>query len=64
MHLAQTISRKTAKQKVVRRTNHEHNRPTENKWWREKVRQICGMHFVRVDAGEYALDEELGGIAV
>ncbi|HLP99166.1 MAG TPA: class I SAM-dependent methyltransferase [Sideroxyarcus sp.] len=41
----------------------ENNRPTTNPWWREKVRQICGMHFVRVAAGEYALEEELGGIA-
>ncbi len=44
----------------------ENNRPTENKWWREKVRQIAGMHFVRVAAGEYALDDQqlnLGGIA-
>lgn len=44
----------------------ENNRPTENPWWREKVRQICGMHFVRVAAGEYALDDQqlnLGGIA-
>lgn len=36
----------------------ENNRPTENKWWREKVRQIAGMHFVRVAAGEYALNEQ------
>lgn len=35
----------------------ENNRPTQNKWWREKVRQIAGMHFVRVAAGEYALED-------
>jgi adenine-specific DNA-methyltransferase len=34
----------------------ENNRPTENKWWREKVRQIAGTYFVRVAAGEYALE--------
>lgn len=36
----------------------ENNRPTENKWWREKVRQIAGMYFFRVAAGEYALEME------
>ncbi len=35
----------------------EGNRPTENPWWREKVRQIAGRHFVRVDRGEFALRE-------
>ena len=35
----------------------EGNRPSENPWWREKVRQIAGKHFVRVRVGEYALAE-------
>lgn len=35
----------------------EGNRPSENKWWREKVRQIAGQHFKRVQVGEYALPE-------
>lgn len=34
----------------------EGNRPTNNPWWREKVRQIAGMHFTRVAAGEYELE--------
>jgi len=34
----------------------ENNRPTANPWWREKVRQICGMYHIRVGAGEYALE--------
>lgn len=34
----------------------ENNRPTPNKWWREKVRQIAGMHFTRVGTGEYSLE--------
>lgn len=33
----------------------EGNRPTDNPWWREKVRQIAGQHFVRVRPGEFAL---------
>lgn len=37
----------------------ENNRPTNNPWWREQVRKICGIHHVRVGAGEYALNEEL-----
>ncbi len=41
----------------------EKNRPTDNPWWREKVRQICGIHFVRVAAGEYALDTEIEVLA-
>lgn len=35
----------------------EGNRPSANPWWREKVRQIAGKHFVRVQVGEYALPE-------
>lgn len=35
----------------------EGNRPTENPWWREKVRQIAGKHFERIQPGEYALPE-------
>ena len=35
----------------------EGNRPSENQWWREKVRQVAGQHFVRVQPGEYALPE-------
>lgn len=33
----------------------EGNRPTQNPWWREKVRQIAGRHFVRLGPGEFAL---------
>lgn len=33
----------------------EDKRPTENRFWREKIRQIAGMHFIRVADGEYAL---------
>lgn len=33
----------------------ENKRPTANPWWREKVRQIAGRHFTRVQPGEYAL---------
>lgn len=35
----------------------EGNRPSSNPWWREKVRQIAGKYFVRVEVGEYALQE-------
>jgi len=35
----------------------EGNRPSANPWWREKVRQIAGRHFVRLQVGEYALPE-------
>lgn len=34
----------------------EGNRPTDNPWWREKVRQVAGKHFVRVRPGEFSLD--------
>lgn len=34
----------------------EGNRPTQNPWWREKVRQVAGRHFVRVAPGEFALE--------
>lgn len=33
----------------------EGNRPTANPWWREKVRQVAGMHFHRIQPGEFAL---------
>jgi site-specific DNA-methyltransferase (adenine-specific) len=35
----------------------EGNRPSENPWWREKVRQVAGKHFTRIQPGEYALPE-------
>lgn len=35
----------------------ENNRPTQNRWWREKVRQVAGQHFVRVRDGEFALED-------
>ncbi len=35
----------------------EGNRPTQNPWWREKVRQVAGKHFVRLAPGEFALGE-------
>jgi adenine-specific DNA-methyltransferase len=35
----------------------ENNRPTENPWWREKVRQIAGQHFERVAPGEFKMPE-------
>jgi len=34
----------------------EGNRPSKNPWWREKVRQIAGMHFNRLGPGEYGLE--------
>lgn len=37
----------------------EGNRPSENPWWREKVRQIAGQHFQRIKPGEFALHQEL-----
>ncbi len=37
----------------------ENNRPTENPWWREKVRQIAGRHFTRIAPGEFSLGEEV-----
>lgn len=33
----------------------EGNRPSDNPWWREKVRQVAGKHFHRIKPGEYAL---------
>lgn len=36
----------------------ENNRPTNNPWWREKIRQVAGMHFNRVAVGEYALESK------
>lgn len=33
----------------------EGNRPSDNPWWREKVRQVAGQHFHRIKPGEYAL---------
>ncbi len=35
----------------------EGNRPSDNQWWREKVRQIAGRYFHRVQPGEYALSD-------
>ncbi len=37
----------------------EGNRPSENPWWREKVRQVAGQHFHRVRPGEFSLAQEL-----
>jgi hypothetical protein len=34
----------------------ESNRPTPNKFWREKVRQICQQDFKRVDKGIYSVN--------
>lgn len=31
------------------------NRPTENKWWKDKVRQVLQLHFKRIGPGEWAL---------
>ena len=33
----------------------EGNRPTDNPFWREKVRQVLGQNFTRVDRGIYSL---------
>lgn len=30
-------------------------RPSENQWWKDKVRQVLQLHFVRVGPGEWAL---------
>lgn len=35
----------------------ETRRPTSNPFWREKIRQIAGRHFVRLAPGEFALKE-------
>jgi adenine-specific DNA-methyltransferase len=35
----------------------ENHRPTENPWWREKIRQTAGKYFHRVRDGEYSLQE-------
>ncbi len=35
----------------------EGNRPTENPWWREKVRQVASQHFHRVRPGVFSLDQ-------
>jgi len=32
-------------------------RPTENQYWREKIRQVTARHFTRTAPGEYALRE-------
>lgn len=37
----------------------EDARPTDNPWWREKIRQTAGKHFHRVRDGEYALSEAI-----
>jgi hypothetical protein len=31
------------------------SRPSENKWWKDKVRQVLQLHFVRVGHGEWAI---------
>lgn len=31
------------------------DRPSENKWWKDKVRQVLQLHFVNVGPGEWAL---------
>jgi len=36
----------------------EGNRPSENPWWREKVRQILQKNFLRVGPGEYSVGQE------
>jgi hypothetical protein len=30
-------------------------RPSENRWWKDKVRQVLQLHFVRLGPGEWAL---------
>jgi site-specific DNA-methyltransferase (adenine-specific) len=30
-------------------------KPTANPWWKEKVRQVCQQHFIRVEPATYAL---------
>lgn len=35
----------------------ENSRPTNNRFWREKIRQVAGQYFHRVRDGEYALPE-------
>jgi hypothetical protein len=30
-------------------------RPSENKWWKDKVRQVLQLHFTRIGPGEWAL---------
>lgn len=32
-------------------------RPTDNQFWREKIRQVAGKHFTRTAPGEYAIQE-------
>lgn len=32
----------------------ENNKPTANKFWREKIRQIAAMYFMRLEPGVYA----------
>lgn len=36
----------------------EKERPTENPWWRDKLRQIFREHFVRVKRGVYEMPEK------
>lgn len=33
-------------------------RPTVNRWWREKVRQVLQLHFVRISRGVWAISKE------
>lgn len=35
----------------------EDNRPTDNKFWRQRIRETAGRHFVRVRPGEFKLPE-------
>ena len=37
----------------------EGKRPTGNQWWKDKIRQICGLHFERVGPGCYSLQRRL-----
>lgn len=35
----------------------EGNRPTPNPWWKEKIRQVAGQFFNRVEPGRFALEQ-------
>lgn len=37
----------------------EKKRPSENPWWREQIRKVARLHFVRIGTGEYALPEAM-----
>jgi hypothetical protein len=34
-------------------------RPSENKWWKDKVRQVLQLHFERIGPGQWALPSEV-----